>query len=360
MKHLKKHGFTLIELLVVIAIMAILAAILFPVFAKAREKAYQTTCTSNQRQIMASLQMYAQDHEEVLPTTTNVWGALNVEPEALICPIKGKKFINSYGYNIFLSERSLGDLANPSKCLATSDSKGVNGVLSTFNDVDLRHSAASAIIGFIDGHAERRSDTILLDPDVDKDLLPFPNGWTKSITPSADLYRISMDISGGQPPPCLHLAFSGDGISGWAYRDLGSRPVAVNSWTLSCDLRIPTGGIGNAMITVVDTNNADIIKFNRYSYNSGYGDWLDFNGPWLGALSATNPAAAAEAAAYGNFWNSVKVTVTGGKAYLKYGDKTYTANTLAGNWAMPKTLRLICQSNHSKDIWIDNLGFGTK
>ena len=56
-----KRGFTLIELLVVIAIIAILAAILFPVFARAREKARQTTCTSNQRQIMASVQMYVQD-----------------------------------------------------------------------------------------------------------------------------------------------------------------------------------------------------------------------------------------------------------------------------------------------------------
>ncbi|MEI6518738.1 MAG: hypothetical protein WCO98_01645 [bacterium] len=259
-----------------------------------------------------------------------------------------------------MSERSLGDLANPSKCLATADSKGVNGILSTYNDVDLRHSNASAIIGFIDGHSEIRSDTILLDPDVDKDLLPFPNGWTKSITPAADTFRISMDISGGQPPPCLHLAFSGDSINGWAYRDLGARLVPVNSWTLSCDLRIPTGGIGNAIITVVDTNNADIIKFNRYSYNSGGGEWLDFNGPWLGAATSVDPVAAADCAAYANFWKPVKLTIASGKANLKYGDKTYTVNTLTGNWAMPKTLRLICQSNHSKDIWIDNLGFGTK
>ena len=60
-----KYGFTLIELLVVIAIIAVLAAILFPVFARAREKAHQTTCISNQRQIAAAIHMIAQDHEEV-------------------------------------------------------------------------------------------------------------------------------------------------------------------------------------------------------------------------------------------------------------------------------------------------------
>jgi prepilin-type N-terminal cleavage/methylation domain-containing protein/prepilin-type processing-associated H-X9-DG protein len=57
-------GFTLIELLVVIAIIAILAAILFPVFAQAREKARQTSCLSNMKQIMLGVKMYDQDYDE--------------------------------------------------------------------------------------------------------------------------------------------------------------------------------------------------------------------------------------------------------------------------------------------------------
>ncbi|MFA6665233.1 MAG: prepilin-type N-terminal cleavage/methylation domain-containing protein [Armatimonadota bacterium] len=63
----KQKGFTLIELLVVIAIIAILAAILFPVFAKAREKAKQTTCTSNLKQMGMSIAAYCQDYDEFMP-----------------------------------------------------------------------------------------------------------------------------------------------------------------------------------------------------------------------------------------------------------------------------------------------------
>ena len=62
-----QQGFTLIELLVVIAIIAILAAILFPVFAKAREKARQSSCASNLKQIMLGTLQYVQDYDEMLP-----------------------------------------------------------------------------------------------------------------------------------------------------------------------------------------------------------------------------------------------------------------------------------------------------
>src|SRR5437660_10137204 len=63
----RKSGFTLIELLVVIAIIAILAAILFPVFAQARESARRTACLSNVKQIGLAFQMYSQDYDETTP-----------------------------------------------------------------------------------------------------------------------------------------------------------------------------------------------------------------------------------------------------------------------------------------------------
>jgi len=79
-----RKGFTLIELLVVIAIIAILAAILFPVFATAREKARQTTCLSNHKQVILAFLQYANDYDETWPLanyytpSTGVWGHNNL------------------------------------------------------------------------------------------------------------------------------------------------------------------------------------------------------------------------------------------------------------------------------------------
>lgn len=82
-----RHGFTLIELLVVIAIIAILAAILFPVFAQAREKARQTACLSNLKQIGTGLTMYSQDYDGGFPAWDEYLGQGSLNSE-----------VNSGGY----------------------------------------------------------------------------------------------------------------------------------------------------------------------------------------------------------------------------------------------------------------------
>ena len=83
---MKRRGFTLIELLVVIAIIAILAAILFPVFARAREKARQTSCLSNLKQIGLSLMMYAQDYDETFPRSEGY------RPPSELFPVDGRTY----------------------------------------------------------------------------------------------------------------------------------------------------------------------------------------------------------------------------------------------------------------------------
>ena len=70
-----RRGFTLIELLVVIAIIAILAGMIFPVYSRARRRAYLITCTSNVRQLGQAVTMYAQDYDGVLPYASTILDA---------------------------------------------------------------------------------------------------------------------------------------------------------------------------------------------------------------------------------------------------------------------------------------------
>ncbi len=139
----KRTGFTLIELLVVIAIIAILAAILFPVFAKAREKARQTSCANDEKQIGLAFMQYVQDNDEEFPavfvnddagytywpkrvypyiksaavfTCASDSGPNNIQASLSAAPNDGSGPNNdydilSYGYNIALNKLDAGLIA---------------------------------------------------------------------------------------------------------------------------------------------------------------------------------------------------------------------------------------------------------
>ena len=174
-----RRGFTLIELLVVIAIIAILAAILFPVFARAREKARQTSCLANAKQIMLGAIMYAGDFDErMMAHRTNdgsgtyVYWPQVLQPylknaQILVCPSDDSPqalnlypggsgtIATSYGYNGGqLNNYSMGSVEMPAETLALLD--GV-AYYAAYNDANYRPEARhneGCNVAFVDGHAK--------------------------------------------------------------------------------------------------------------------------------------------------------------------------------------------------------------
>ena len=161
------RGFTLIELLVVVAIIAVLAAILFPVFAQAREKARQSTCLNNQRQIVASILIYVQDNDDTFPPELNVWPAINVPAKVLVCPSDKNKLPNGYVFSDGLCGLVLGKLSTPAQVMCTADGQHNagqgnlnNGNFTSYlniaygaEDYAYRHGNAF-IASYCDGHVD--------------------------------------------------------------------------------------------------------------------------------------------------------------------------------------------------------------
>ena len=180
----RQYGFTLIELLVVIAIIALLAAILFPVFARAREKARQSTCTSNQRQLAAGITMYCQDHEETMPGTANIWKDINADTQILQCPTAGNGTAVAYVYDglydaangAYVAGVGMGKIVavdpvsnkvitgDPSVVWLTADGTPMSGTGgASLSEITYRHSN-KAIESFADGHVAPVTQVIITPP----------------------------------------------------------------------------------------------------------------------------------------------------------------------------------------------------
>jgi prepilin-type N-terminal cleavage/methylation domain-containing protein/prepilin-type processing-associated H-X9-DG protein len=177
---LKKTGFTLIELLVVIAIIAILAAILFPVFAKAREKARQSSCLSNVKQLQLASLQYSQDYDEMMCPSWNNYTQWynNLQPylkntQILYCPSNSSIFPGygwNYAYLTLVSAggysgpyASLGSIQSPAETVVMADSakNSLHYVISpAYDNPPGTNYGPSAVhndggnFGFADGHAK--------------------------------------------------------------------------------------------------------------------------------------------------------------------------------------------------------------
>lgn len=219
-----KKGFTLIELLVVIAIIAILAAILFPVFANAREKARQSSCLSNTKQLSMAINLYSDDYDESLPSVdlynykeaviVAEDGSKNFNPilmckdyikntQISMCPSDNSKWKrakiegtdtkagNSYCYNMGMvnvadvgimsvSLVSLNSIKKPSQFILMVDGDAVADCLTHYpGSAALRHIGGFNV-GFADGHSKYYKAEN--DANGNPIKRPWPNSVNKNIS----------------------------------------------------------------------------------------------------------------------------------------------------------------------------------
>ena len=286
-----RKGFTLIELLVVIAIIAILAAILFPVFSRAREKARQTKCLSNQRQVALAVNIWTQENSEMMPATATVWSDINVPAKMLLCP-NVKEQGNGYGYNKAVGGIALGLIPDPSGTTLTADCTETAGntlVLGT--DVDMRHGLKnSAIMSFVDGHVELVStvspvfvngdQNLMADLPVDSLALPGTYGaWTATCAVGPGGNQANFDGS--------KLFMKDVRWDTWIVFSRALTGTASKYWVISGKFRTGYGASQTLLqhctsgyLQVLDASNNVLFKYttiNNAWWNSGNDSYISYS-----------------------------------------------------------------------------------
>ncbi len=377
----QKVGFTLIELLVVIAIIAILAAILFPVFARAREKARQTTCTSNQRQIAASLQMYAQDHEEMLPPAATIWQDIKIDPGALICPTLGKSTPNGYGYNAPINGAAIGSLGDPSTVVVVADSIGTNNIISYWGDIDLRHSS-QAIYAYADGHVapdKTRKFSMLMATNLYDKLTPSSTmvdgsgGWTR-LPVVDDIYGYNnyVKVVTGDSGTSIGLELCANALTGTNGHGAASsiakvtKPLDITSdvttWAISGLFRTPNTAwhVQDINVTVLD-NNATPKEIAKMYYHRDGTAYYQINGKDI--LTGTATYLSPEWNVIQNFGTNTvatpfTITCSHGLVLFEMPSKTVETTIGTGsNSVRPTTVRIYDQAIEARSVKISNLKF---
>lgn len=161
-------GFSLVELLVVISILGVLAAIMFPVYTQARDKARRVGCITNQRQLAMSILMYANDWGGHLPNGASIWRRLDINGKALVCPAAGDTAPIGYVYNWVLGGKDIDAIEDPTLKFLTADGDGEAQGMSTLDDLARTRHNGFLMASFLDGHLESvnptRATIFLPDP----------------------------------------------------------------------------------------------------------------------------------------------------------------------------------------------------
>jgi prepilin-type processing-associated H-X9-DG protein len=152
-----------------IAVIAIVAAILFPVFAQAREAARSASCQSNLKQISTAILMYAQDYDEVLPPKSNWQDGVDPyvrNPAVYTCP-SAPGLPNAYAYNSRLDRRSMDDIPFPAAQPMVFESHlGARNGSDELGSFALRHfGEQSGNVAYADGHVRRERAPPPAEPD---------------------------------------------------------------------------------------------------------------------------------------------------------------------------------------------------